>query len=53
MLRKGQYKGEILLIDEFGGMEIYPQRYEASYKVGKIELGRKDWVAEYLLNANE
>jgi len=50
---EGRYKGELLLIDDLGGMEIYPQRYEAGYELKRIELGKKDWVAEYLLNANE
>lgn len=50
---EGRHKGELLLIDDSGGMEIYPQRHEASYKVRMIELGKKDWIAEYLLNANE
>jgi len=50
---EGRYKGELLLIDDSGGMEIYPQRYEAGYKVKKIELGKKNWVAEYLLNSGE
>ena len=30
----GRYKGELLLIDSEGGMEIYPQRYEKGYKKG-------------------
>jgi hypothetical protein len=50
---EGRYKGELLLIDDLGGIEVYPQRYEAGYKVKRIELGKKDWVVEYLLNANE
>lgn len=50
---EGRYKGELLLIDDAGGMEIYPQRYEAGYKVRKIELGKKNWLAEYTLNAGE
>jgi hypothetical protein len=50
---EGHYKGELLLIDALGGMEIYPQRYEAGYEVKKIELGKNDWVAEYVLSANE
>jgi len=50
---EGRYKGELLLIDDLGGMEIYPQRYEAGYKVRKIELGKKNWLAEYTLNAGE
>ncbi|MCX5638241.1 MAG: hypothetical protein NTX52_11205 [Planctomycetota bacterium] len=52
---EGRYKdkGELLLIDDKGGMEIYPQRYEAGYKINKIELGRLDWVADYELNAGE
>ena len=50
---EGRYKGELLLIDDLGGMEIYPQRYETGYEVKKLELGKKDWIAEYLLNANE
>lgn len=50
---EGRYKGELLLIDEAGGMEIYPQRYEAGYEVKRIELGKRDWIAEYVLNANE
>lgn len=49
----GRYKGELLLIDDLGGMELYPQRYEAGYKIKKIELGRKDWVTEYVLNAGK
>lgn len=50
---EGRYKGELLLIDDAGGMEIYPQRYEAGYELKRIELDKKDWVAEYLLNADE
>lgn len=50
---EGRHKGELLLIDEFGGLEIYPQRYEAGYKLKRVELGKKDWVVEYLLNANQ
>lgn len=50
---EGRYEGELLLIDDLGGMEIYPQRYEAGYKIKKIKLGIKNWIAEYLLNAKE
>lgn len=50
---EGRYEGELLLIDEAGGIEIYPQRYEAGYEVKRIELGKTDWLAEYLVNANE
>lgn len=50
---EGRHKGELLLIDDSGGMEIYPQRHEAGYKVRRIELGKKDWIAEYQLNADE
>ncbi len=50
---EGRYKGELLLIDDLGGMEIYPQRYETGYKVKKIELGKENWVAEYTLEAGE
>ena len=50
---EGRYKGELLLIDDKGGMEIYPQRYEAGYDIEKIELGRQDWTADYKLNAGE
>lgn len=48
---EGRYKGELLLIDDLGGMEIYPQRYEAGYAINKIELDKTDWVADYQLNA--
>ncbi|MGD9109947.1 MAG: hypothetical protein PVG93_03300 [Phycisphaerales bacterium] len=48
-----RYKGELLLIDEKGGMEIYPQRYEAGYEVKKVALGKIDWTASYKLNAGE
>lgn len=50
---EGRYKGELLLIDDAGGMEIYPQRYEKGYEIKKIELGKIDWVADYELNAGE
>jgi hypothetical protein len=50
---EGRYKGELLLIDNKGGMEIYPQRYEAGYKIKNIELGRQNWIADYELNAGE
>ena len=50
---EGRYKGELLLIDDKGGMEIYPQRYEAGYKIKTIELGKVEWVADYELNAKE
>jgi hypothetical protein len=50
---EGRYNGELLLIDDKGGMEIYPQRYEAGYEIKRIELEKKDWVADYALNANE
>jgi len=49
----GRYLGELLLIDDLGGMEIYPQRYEAGYRVKKIELEREDWQAEYVLQPNQ
>ncbi|MCK4886336.1 MAG: hypothetical protein KAS96_03050 [Planctomycetes bacterium] len=50
---EGIYKGELLLIDDLGGMEIYPQRYEAGYEIKRIELGKSDWIADYQLNAGE
>jgi len=50
---EGRHKGELLLIDDKGGMEIYPQRYEADYKINKINLGKPDWIADYELNAGE
>lgn len=50
---EGKSKGELLLIDEAGGMEIYPQRYEAGYKVRRIELGRENWIAKYSLNSSQ
>jgi hypothetical protein len=50
---EGRYKGEVLLIDDKGGMEIYPQRYEAGYKISQIELGKIDWIADYELNVGE
>jgi len=50
---EGRFKGELLLIDEGGGMEIYPQRYEAGYELKKLELGREDWIADYILKADE
>jgi len=50
---EGRYKGELLLIDDLGGMEIYPQRYEKGYKLKRIELGKSDWVADYELNSGE
>ena len=33
---EGHHKGELLLIDDSGGIEIYPQRYEAGYKIKKL-----------------
>jgi hypothetical protein len=50
---EGQYKGEILLIDDKGGMEVYPQRYEAGYEITKLELGKVNWIAHYELTAGE
>ena len=50
---EARYKGELLLIDNLGGIEIYPQRYEAGYEITNIELGKKDWLANYRLKANE
>ncbi len=50
---ENRYNGELLLIDSLGGMEIYPQRYEAGYEITNIELGKKDWLANYRLKANE
>lgn len=50
---EGRYNGELILIDDSGGMEILPQRHEAGYEVKRIRLARKDWFAEYTLNANE
>ena len=50
---EGRHKGELLLIDDSGGIEIYPQRHEAGYDLKMIQLGRKDWVVDYLLNASE
>jgi hypothetical protein len=50
---EGRDNGELLLIDDLGGMEIYPQRYEAGYDVDTIQLGKKNWIASYKLKANE
>jgi len=50
---EGRYKGELLLIDDLGGMEIYPQRHETDYRINKIELGKSNWIADYQLNAGE
>jgi len=50
---EGRYEGELLLIDDKGGMEIYPQRYEKGYDIKNIELGKSDWVADYELNVGE
>ena len=50
---EGRFKGELLLIDDKGGMEIYPQRYESGYEIKSIELGKPDWLADYKLNAGE
>ncbi|HBR18944.1 MAG: hypothetical protein A2Y13_11605 [Planctomycetes bacterium GWC2_45_44] len=50
---EGRHNSELLLIDDKGGMEIYPQRYEKGYEVKRIELGRIDWVADYKLNTGE
>lgn len=50
---EGRNKGELLLIDGLGGVEIYPQRHETGYQIKRIELGKKSWAADYVLNANE
>ena len=50
---EGRHEGELLLIDDKGGIEIYPQRYEAGYKVEKIELGKENWLVDYKLDAGE
>jgi hypothetical protein len=50
---QGRYKGELLLIGDKGGMEIYPQRYETGYRIKRIELGKAEWIADYDLNAGE
>jgi hypothetical protein len=50
---EGRQEGELLLIDGSGGMEIYPQRYEAGYKAERIELGKRNWLARYTFNASE
>ena len=50
---EGRHEGELLLIDDKGGMAIYPQRYETGYTVEKIELGPENWLVDYKLNAGE
>ncbi len=48
--------GELLLIDDLGGIEIYPQRYEGQgYDVINmdVKVGKKDWKAHYLLYPGE
>ncbi len=50
---EGRHDGELVLIDDSGGIEIFPQRHETGYKVKKLNLGKRDWIVEYLLNANE
>jgi len=50
---KGRYKGEFVLIDDKGGMEILPQRHESGYAIKKVDIRGKDWTIEYLLNTGE
>ncbi|MBP7747410.1 MAG: hypothetical protein KA383_14930 [Phycisphaerae bacterium] len=50
---EGRQDGELLLIDERGGLAIYPQRHEAGYTVNKIVLQRSDWVADYTLRPGQ
>jgi hypothetical protein len=50
---EGRYNGELLLIDDFGGIDIYPQWHETGYEVKDIELGKRDWTAFYNLNPGE
>jgi hypothetical protein len=63
---QGRHKGELLLIDELGGIEIYPtrddillydklsfKRPETDYQVKNIKLGSKDWRAEYTFEAGK
>lgn len=50
---EGRYKGELLLIDKKGGMEIYPQRYESGYKIRQIELDKADWIVKYALDMDQ
>ena len=63
---EGRHKGELLLIDELGGIEIYPtrddvllydklsfKRSETGYQVKNIRLGSKDWIAEYTFEAGK
>lgn len=49
----GRVDGELLLIDGLGGMEIYPQRYEAGYSVQNVSLKKTAWTAKYKLKAGE
>lgn len=49
----GRDRGELLMIDEKGGMEIYPQRHEAGYEVLALDANRRDWVADYALSAGQ
>jgi hypothetical protein len=50
---EGRYKGELLLIDDAGGIEIFPQRREAGYRLARLELGRESWRADYELQPKQ
>ena len=46
----GNKYGEYMLADDFGGMIIYPQRYESGYKIIKKKLDEDDFNLSYKIN---
>lgn len=50
---EGRQAGELLLIDAWGGLAIYPQRHETGYTVHEVALGRSEWVADYTLRPGQ
>ena len=49
----GRLGGELLLIDDRGGIEIYPQRHEAGYQVLALDANREAWTADYALRPRQ
>ncbi len=50
---EGRHKDSFVLIDNTGGIGIYPQRHESGYKTGQVKLGEKNWSVNYQLNPNQ
>lgn len=49
----GQRLGEVIFIDDVGGVSVLPQRHESGYELLQMKRFQKDWVLEYVFKRGQ